>query len=564
MPDKAEAEKDKGDDKDRKNGAPERSDAKAEKAEAKPEKAEAKVDAKPEKAADKAEKIAEKAADKAEKTEAKAEKTEAKAEKTEAKAEKGEEREARKPKEREKEPPPSTEQLVEVRDEVIAPSVPPPPPGGPWRSYKEVVAALAARIVDAQRPLRVLQSIRWDDSIEQQFARSKYKEMPKVDARYYEQSDLGYDPRAKLEELEAIVRDIDRELGDRDAIGSIMTATVLEYRDVVQMLAVRGTPGFYGFSRKLYGSPKDKFPDGKSSVRDLGHLLYAILTNVDEGALGQFAGMSEPARRTIGADECARVLNERFASYFGDTTVRVSADDNIVADAAAGNDYVKIRTGAKFSTRDIDILEVHEGWVHVATSLNGQQQPVAKWLSKGPPRTTSVQEGLAALLEMFTFRTYPRRARRLNDRVLAVDKAEDGASFLDVFEWFRTEGYDEEECYHNARRIFRGGVIEGGAPFTKDACYCKGIVLNYAFIRSAIQHGRADLIPFLFVGKVAHEDVPVLARRVNDGVVKPPRYLPPMFRDLNGLAIWMAYSTFFTRLGGEAISDYYAKLFART
>ena len=55
----------------------------------------------------------------------------------------------------------------------------------------------------------------------------------------------------------------------------------------------------------------------------------------------------------------------------------------------------------------------------------------------------------------------------------------------------------------------------------------------------------------LFVGKVAHEDVPVLARRVTDGVVKPPRYLPPMFRDLNGLAIWMAYSTFFSQLGGR-------------
>ena len=27
---------------------------------------------------------------------------------------------------------------------------------------------------------------------------------------------------------------------------------------------------------------------------------------------------------------------------------------------------------------------------------------------------------------------------------------------------------------HNARRVFRGGVTEGGAPFTKDACYCKG------------------------------------------------------------------------------------------
>lgn len=437
------------------------------------------------------------------------------------------------------------------------PSIPPLPAAGPWRSYKEIVAHLAQRIVDAQRELRVLQAIRWDNDVEEQFRRSRWREMPKVDAAYYEDNPLGFDPAAKVAAFEEIARDVDRELGDRDAIGSILTQTALEFRDVVRMLAARGTPLFYAYSRKLYGSPKDKFPDGISTLRDLGHLLYEILTNIDESLLGtQYA-------RSIDAADAADELNRRFASYFGDAAVRVEVDDAILSDAAAGSDYVKVRSGAKFSQRDIDVLEVHEGWVHVATSLNGQAQTVARWLAKGPPRTTTVQEGLAALCEIFTFRTYPRRARRLNDRVLAVDKAEDGASFLDVFEWFRTEGYDEEECFHNTRRIFRGGVIDGGAPFTKDACYCKGIVLNYAFIRSAIQHNRVDLVPYLFVGKVAHEDVPVLAARVNDGVVKPPRFLPPMFRDLNGLAIWMAYSTFFTRLGGEAISDYYAKLFAR-
>jgi hypothetical protein len=427
----------------------------------------------------------------------------------------------------------------------------------PWRSYKEVVAQLAGRIVEAQRPIRVLQAIRWDNGVEEAFVRSKYRELPRIDAAYYAGIELGFDPRAKADEFEQIASDIRREVGESDAIGQIMTTTALEYRDVVRMLAARGTAGFYGHCRTLYGSPKDKFPDGRLTVRDLGHLLYGILTNVDDDALGPRLA------RNISAEECAARLNERLSSYFSDTTVRVSADDSIAADAAAGNDYVKVRTGARFSERDIDILEVHEGWVHVATSLNGQQQPVAKWLAKGPPRTTSVQEGLAALLEIFTFRTHPRRARRLNDRVLAVDKAEDGANFLEVFDWFRTEGYDEDECFHSTRRVFRGGLIEGGGPFTKDACYCKGIVLNYAFIRSAIQHNRADLIPFLFVGKVAHEDVPVLAQRVHDGVVRPPRYLPPMFKDLNGIAVWMAYSAFFSQLESSAIADHYAKLFAR-
>ncbi len=40
--------------------------------------------------------------------------------------------------------------------------------------------------------------------------------------------------------------------------------------------------------------------------------------------------------------------------------------------------------------------------------------------------------------------------------------------------------------------------------------------------------------------------------------------VPSMFRDLNSLAVWMAYSTFFARLGGEAIADHYGKLFARS
>jgi uncharacterized protein (TIGR02421 family) len=450
------------------------------------------------------------------------------------------------------------------KDDVVALAEPSagPPPAGPWRSYKEIVSQLAARIVEAQRPIRVLQALRWDDAIEEQFHKGKQREMPRVDVSYYEGVELGFDPREKIDEFERIARDIEDGLGEGDAVGRIMATTALEYRDVVRMLVARGTPQFYSWSRKLYGSPKDKFPDGRSTVRDLGQLLYGILTNVDEWS-GALHSYSPTYSRTIDATEAARQLGERLADYFGDVHVPVEADEVILADAAAGSDYVKVRSGAKFSQRDIDILEVHEGWVHVATSLNGQAQPVAKWLAKGPPRTTAVQEGLAALLEMFTFRTYPRRARRLNDRVLAVDKAEDGASFLDVFEWFRTEGYEEDECFHNTRRIFRGGVVDGGAPFTKDACYCKGVVLNYSFVRSAIQHDRVDLVPFLFVGKVAHEDVPILARRVADGVVRPPKYLPPMFRDLNGLAIWMAYSTFFSQLGGEAIAEHYARLFER-
>ncbi len=429
--------------------------------------------------------------------------------------------------------------------------VPPPPPTGPWRSYKEIVAQLGQRVLDAQKPLRILQALRWEGPVEEQFLKNR-KELPKVS---YE-PDLGFDPESKLRELTEIYQDIRRELGKEDKLGRILRETCDEYRTVVEMLRARGTPEFYKFSKRLYGSPKDRFPDDRTTVRDMGFVLYDLLTSIG----GERLGPTPP--RDIPAQVAALEIQNRLARYFGHSAVRVEVDDTLLADAAAGSDYVKIRSGAAFSKSDIDILEAHEGWVHVATSLNGQAQPVARWLAKGPPRTTAVQEGLAALMEILTFRSTPRRAKKLNDRILAVDKAEDGASFLDVFEWHRTEGYDEDECFQSTHRVFRGGMLEGGAPFTKDASYCKGIVLNYSFMRAAIQQDRAELIPFLFVGKVAHEDIPILYAHVADGIVRPPPYLPPMFQDMNGLAIWICYSTFFSRLSGSAIAQYYAKMLA--
>lgn len=427
-----------------------------------------------------------------------------------------------------------------------------PSPEGPWRSYKEKIAILAQRIVEAQRPIRVLDSIKWAPQTLDAFRESGFKQLPPIE---YKQDSFGYDPRAKKDELAAIERDVRRELGKEDRIADILEATAREYRLVVEMLEARGTKRFYELSRELYGSAADHFADGATSVSDVAHDMYDILTQLDDSRLGPI-----PAR-DIDAPEVCTILNDRLADVFGDGKIRVILDDGIAADAAAGSDYVKVRRGASFSAEDVRILEVHEGWAHVGTSLNGQRQPVARWLAKGPPRTASTQEGLAALLEILTFTSHPGRAHRLNNRVLAVEKAEAGANFYEVFEWFRTEGYAEDTCFWNTQRIFRGGVLDGGAPFTKDLVYMKGIVSNYNFLHAAITHGRPELIRWLFVGKVALEDIPVLEARAHEGIVRPPRYVPDLFQDLRGLAIWLSISTFWGKLNNRAVYKHFEKMF---
>lgn len=426
-----------------------------------------------------------------------------------------------------------------------------------WRTYKEKIRHISDAIINAQGPIRILDAIKWDDELTSKILNSDFKNLPKIGPEYYERMSLGFDPEAKLRELEDIADLIKRDLTEDDPLYELLLTIVHEYQDVVHMLVNRGKKEFGDYSKKLYGSSKDCFRDDKNSISDLGRVLYEVLSKISDSVPGPVYPVN------ITADEVVRELNRRFSGYFEDAFVLAETSDSIVADATAGSDRVKIKEGALFSQRDIDIYEVHEAWVHIGTTQNGINQPVARWLAKGPPRTTAAQEGLAVLMEIFTFRTYPRRARRINNRVLAIEKVEDGANFLELVEFFRTEGYTEEECLQYTMRVFRGGTLEGGHPFTKDLSYCRGFVENYNFMRAAIRSGHPQLLPFMFAGKLNVEDVPLLYHLHQEGIVEYPGCLPPQFSDLNGIAVWMAFATFIGQIELESIQTHYDEIFRK-
>ena len=129
------------------------------------------------------------------------------------------------------------------------------------------------------------------------------------------------------------------------------------------------------------------------------------------------------------------------------------------------------------------------------------------------------------------------------DRVVAVDLAEQGADFCEVYRYFLERGISEHDSYRVTQRVFRGGTLTGGSVFTKDISYVKGFVENVNFIRSAIQSGVPEIIPMLFVGKVTLDDLPLLYERYLECVIAGPKYLPSMFKDLNGLYVWFGFSS---------------------
>jgi uncharacterized protein (TIGR02421 family) len=421
--------------------------------------------------------------------------------------------------------------------------------------YKNSIRKLSDRIVEAQRPIRILDAIKWGPEVEADFYAKGAKELPNVDEGYYDDFPLPYEPGDLIQEFQQIGRDVVRYLGQLSPLTKILCRICDEYQAVIRMLAARGTPEFGYLSQQLYGSAHDVFHAGEPTIADLGEMMSEALTNIDGSVIVE----EEP--KTISGEDAVGILQGHLDRAFGDldNDVRVILSDGILADAAAGSDYIKLRKEAMFSQQDLKVLEVHEGWVHIGTTINGQNQPFCTFLSKGPPSSTITQEGLAIFMEIFTFQSHPGRLRRLTNRIHAVNLAENGADFLEVYRFFLDQGFAKEECYTLTSRVFRGSTPDG-LPFTKDLSYTKGFVQVYNYIMLAVRKGKLDRIPFLFCGKTTLEDIRTLADLEVEGVVAPPLYLPPQFADLNALAAFMCLSNFINSLNLKQVEADYEQI----
>ncbi len=410
--------------------------------------------------------------------------------------------------------------------------------------YQQVIRQLSDSIVEAQKPIRVLDSIKWSSEVQQRFFKNKFKELPDVTTDYYQKyNPLQFDPHKKIEEFYEIERHIRQKLGQYSGVGSIMQRMCREYSRVVEMLIARGTSKFTEISQELYGSSEDAFHVGAPTLKDLALLVSDTLSNIKD----QVTTNSD--EKVFTSEETVTILGNKLAQYFTDKnhTPRVELSDGILADAAAGAERIKIHKQGMFSEREIRIFEIHEGWVHLGTTMNGMLQPVCTFLSKGPPSSTITQEGLAIITEVFTFSSYPGRVKRLTNRITAVNMAEEGANFLDVFNFYRSEGMDEKDSYHSTTRVFRGSTPDAG-PFTKDLSYSKGFILIYNYVRLAVQRGLVAQIPLLFLGKTTLEDIHIFSDLLEEKIVVPPHYVPHQFQDIAALSAWMCYSLFLNKL----------------
>ena len=119
---------------------------------------------------------------------------------------------------------------------------------------------------------------------------------------------------------------------------------------------------------------------------------------------------------------------------------------------------------------------------------------------------------------------------------------------------------DPDQAFENTRRVFRGGVITGGAPFCKDLVYLLGLLQVNNFIRATFAAGRADCLSLLFCGKLDIFDIPALCELYAMGLCRPPRFLPPWVSDPRHLLAMLTFNVFINRMNLETMIDVARKM----
>ena len=396
----------------------------------------------------------------------------------------------------------------------------------------------------ATRTIRILTNISWPNSVREKFFAQGARELPVVEYP-------KFDPSESLERLVLAKT----AFHFPPMINEWLNITAYNIETSAKMLAARGTPKFFQYSSELYGQPKNVLSDEETTTLDLAMEFDDAFNDFEDLDLGV------PIEKNITAQMMADQMRTQVQSFFGDSAPRVYVDDQLSANALAGPKRIRIRNGAMFSTRDVSQLVNHEAQIHVATSLNGIAQDDLQILAASHPGTTKTQEGLAVFAEFITGSMDLDRFRRLADRVIAIQMAIDGADFLEVYQYFleRTSGA-QEQAYENTRRVFRGGVLTGGAPFTKDIVYLDGLIRVHNFLRTMVSAGRADCLNLLFCGKIDLEDLPVLGHFSEQGVCRPPVFLPSWAKDIRFLLCYLTYSSFLNRIDLSQVKNHYANM----
>ena len=404
---------------------------------------------------------------------------------------------------------------------------------------KKRLSKLSHLIYKASKKVKVLRHLAWPMEVKNKFFKENCQKLPIYNYPAYDDS-----------ELHLILDETNKYFGDTFYDLWLKTKTE-EIKKSSQLINVCGTKEFFNISSNIYGTPTTPIHDNVTKPITLSNQFEKIIDAIENSSIRLKASPS------LSSSEVAKKIDDKVKLYFNEYAPQIQLVKNLSAKATATSKYIRIREGSEFDQADINQLLNHEAYIHVATTINGRKQYNMKILGANYGSVTKTQEGLAVFSEFISGSIDVDRLKRISDRTLAIQMAIDGADFIDVYNYFIKEGISKHQAYENSRRVFRGGVLTGGAPFTKDLVYLDGFIRVFNFLRSAISLGKIECIELLFSGKIDLDDMPVIYSLYKEGLISKPDFIPPWANNLNYLICFFSVSMLLEDVNYKDVSKHY-------
>jgi uncharacterized protein (TIGR02421 family) len=409
---------------------------------------------------------------------------------------------------------------------------------------KKRIIQISDQLTEASSSVRILRNIAWPLGTKEEFFNGKEQKLPTI-------TYAPHNPKPTLD----LLKKIRENIGNEDNILNNWALNITrKIESAALLLSTRGTEDFFKHSVDLYGKPTDQLQNGTHTALQLAKHFEDIFDQVKDIDFGT------PPAACVLSHTLVEVMKSVVKENFGALAPEILLDETIASNALAGRRRVFIKPTACFTDKDVDQLIQHELFVHVSTSLNGHEQPFIKILGEGHSGTTKTQEGLAIFAEYITGTIDLDRTRRLSDRVIAIQMAIDGANFIDVYRHFLEKTDSKDQSFENAKRVFRGGLVTGKAPFTKDLVYLEGLLLVHNFLRVAITSGKLEYLDLLFTGKMDISDLPAIKALSTMGLIQKPMFVPAWIKDKRFLLSYLSYSSFLNEIDLSQIKEYYKSI----
>jgi uncharacterized protein (TIGR02421 family) len=308
----------------------------------------------------------------------------------------------------------------------------------------------------------------------------------------------------RFEDEKKVLLRIKDGLNKNDALQKIFSEKV-EFMLTELELLETADRSFADVARRLHGEPSQKCTE--DAIRILEQIKSRDYVFPEE---------------SVTPEEMASVLRAAIEEKGLDWSVKVT-DKIIPKMTVSGKDKtLYVNSGIKYTEAEVQRLKVHEIEVHIFRGANGEAQPY-RIFTEGLAGYNETEEGLAILLEEDSgcLDVDTRQMKLYAGRALSVDLCLKGSfheAYMGLIEFF-----PDYMAYRLAERAKRGLK-----DTSRKGCLTKGYhyISGWRKLRKYVEEG-GDL-SIIYVGKVKIEDAGIVSGLVDEGVLKPAKYLPQL------------------------------------